>query len=108
MCKCLSAQMENGKFHKFSFRKHGKTNQKARLKKTTSKKCMNKTTMIVRARLFMEPFHFAAARSPPERQYRFDAVRINSFPCAMAGVANAIASSGLVRTMRNSGPAAMT
>ena len=39
MCKCLSAQMENGKFHKFSFRKHGKTNQKARLKKKpTSKK----------------------------------------------------------------------
>jgi hypothetical protein len=31
--------MENGKFHKFSFRKHGKTNQKARLKKKpTSKK----------------------------------------------------------------------
>ncbi len=31
--------MENGKFHKFSFRKHGKTNQKARLKtKPTSPK----------------------------------------------------------------------
>ncbi len=34
--------MENGKFHKFSFREHGKTNQKACLKKNRQVKKTNK------------------------------------------------------------------